>query len=154
MISKSYVNTILDTLVKRSSDTGFVYLGLCKTEPAHDTGEVSSEPAKTVIVDNETVSTGYERKSVKGYFSAANGGIVTNNAEIQMKTARQPWGVGEDKLMYWFLSHSSTGSAVIWGPIYHEDENGEKTAGIEVGKATVPTFYENQLRASIDVPLE
>lgn len=151
MISNTYANTILNTLVRRTgSENPSIYLGLCKTEPDAATGAVNGEPPISVMVGEEIVKTGYTRKNVISSFSSASGGVITNSGEIQMNTARQPWGEGEDKMMYWFLSHSASSNAVIWGKIKDADGN----EGIEIPMNTVPTFYEGQLKASIDVPLD
>lgn len=152
MISNTYANNILDVMVGKNQSLtapASLYLGLCKTQPDAATGAVADEPS----------AASYARKSVGGYsssgsvtnfFGKASGGIITNNAEIQMKTARESWGEGEDKLNYWFLSNGATGNAIIWGELYDE----EGTHGIEVAMNTVPTFYEGTLKASIDVELD
>ncbi len=149
MISNVYANKILNALTGISdaiSRPNYVYFGLCKTAPDASTGAVSDEPT----------AASYARKIVGGsssgiqYFGSASGGVIKNNEELQMKTARQAWSTSDDKLYYWFLSESATGAATIWGTIKDIDGN----EGIEVPAATVPTFYEEQLKASIDVSLD
>lgn len=162
MISNNYANKILNTIVGYSDSISMpsvVYLGLCTTEPNRETGAVSDEPPTQIVEDDKTVTTGYQRKKVGGStlssdskFGVATNGKIINQNEIQMKTARRPWG----KLNYWFLSESASGGvANIWGEVKGVDENGEpnEDVGIEVGINTVPTFYEGNLKASIDVSL-
>lgn len=149
MISNSYANKILDAIVGKAdaiSRPAYVYLGLCKTEPNASTGALGG---------SEPTAPSYARKIVGGsssdtQFGTASGGIISNSSEIQMKTAREAWSTSDDKLYYWFLSDSATGNAIIWGKLFDVDGN----EGIVVGVATVPTFYERQLQASIDVPLQ
>ena len=134
MISKVHANTLLNATVGNVGITKYtaVYLGLCSSEPNHDTGAVASEPT----------AASYERKNVTGMFAMASGGIVKNIQEIQFKTAREAFGT----MNYWFLSNGSSGAAMIWGTI-------NDGAGVDIGAETVPVFYENELRASIDVAL-
>ena len=172
MICKNYVSKILNTMFGLSGNISrpeFVYMGLCTTEPNDVNGQVIDEPT----------ATSYERKLVGGeglgvqYFgtrtteadgkvnikSNAELGVIENTAEIQFKTAREAWTTNGTKLYYWFLSTyakkpSSIANggcdAMVWGVI--KDIN--KQDGIEVPQDTVPTFYEEQLKASIDVPLD
>lgn len=150
MISNAYANKILNMLTGVKDEIvmpQYVYLGLSETEPSKSTGTVTGEP---------TVNS-YERKIVGGssgtkHFiddnnNCASGGIITNKKEIQLKTAREAYG---KKMNYWFLSDSKTGAANIWGTINEVDG---VINGIEVGANTVPTFYEYELKASIDVEL-
>lgn len=134
MISKVHASTLLDATVGNAaiSKPSALYLGLCSSEPNHDTGAVNSEPT----------ATSYERKNVTGMFATASGGIVKNRQEIQFKTAREAFGT----MNYWFLSTGPSGAALLWGSINDGD-------GVTIGAETVPVFYENELRASIDVPL-
>ncbi len=145
MISQTEVNSFLNLEAGLSDSPSlptYVYLGLSSSEPDHATGKVEGEPT----------AESYERKIVGGSsastlqsFSAASGGIITNSKEIQMKTAREAWGT----MKYWFLAKSAGGNATIWGLIKDTDGN----EGITIDANTVPTFYEGQLQASIDVPL-
>lgn len=148
MISNTYATKILKVMTGVSDSlprANYVYIGLSTTEPNAATGLVSGEPS----------AASYSRKIVGGkehsetYFGSNTGGVITNLQEIQFKTARQAWTDGTTKLKYWFLSESATGVATIWGVI--KDVDG--TEGIFVEENTVPTFYENELKASIDVPL-
>ena len=119
MISKEYGSKILNTLVGLSSNTlaspSNVYLGLCVSEPTHTNGVLTD-------VGEPTTVSSYERKRVGGsgtgtaYFgSSSNNGIIKNNVEIQLKTAREDYPA---KINYWFLSTSQTGgSAFLWGRI-------------------------------------
>ena len=142
MISTTFANKILNVLVGSSTSVSAatsVYFGMCANEPSAS-GTVSGEPT----------GASYRRKVVGGnntskLFGAASGGIVTNTTEVQSYTAREAWGT----VNYWFLSDTATGAANIWGEIY--DKNGNK--GLNIAAETVPTFYEGELRASIDVPL-
>ena len=108
MISTTKANAILkvltgqETLTKPSS----VWLGLSASQPAAD-GSGLAEPA----------TGNYERVEVGGScavnaFSVPAEGIVSNTKEIKFNTARQAYG---NKMMYWFLSESKTGSAILWG---------------------------------------
>lgn len=119
MISLSKVKTILNALAGVSSTNlsslcpSVVYLGLCSNKPS-DEGEITGEPFAT---DN-----GYERKKISGtgaeklekYFSETSTCKISNNKEIQFKTARKDFPA---KINYWFLSTSSTGTAYAWGLI-------------------------------------
>lgn len=141
MVSQTHANKLLNVTCGVSDITlpSTVYLGLCANEPAATNGAVTGEPT----VDS------YERKLVGGstahtrLFSAGAGGVITNGAEIQMKTAREAYGA---TMHYFFLSESASGNAILWGKI-----NGD--TGLTVGAESVPTFYEGQLKASIDVAL-
>lgn len=144
MISANYADKILTAIAGVSdniSRPANVYLGICITEPNAITGAVSDEPS----------ANSYERKKVGGSslstqcFGSASGGIIKNSIEIQMKTARESWG----KNYYWFLSDSESGAANIWGEL--KDRDG--VHGVTITAETVPTFYENTLQASIDVPI-
>lgn len=146
MISNAYANKILNVITGVSgsiSQANYVYLGLCVSEPNPSTGAVNSEPT----------APSYKRRLVGGAlsyqdkaFGSADDGIITNDKEIQFNTARESWGEGSSKLMYWFLSETTSGVATMWGEI--NDGN-----GIEIAANTVPTFYEGELKASIDVAL-
>lgn len=156
MISKTYASKILNTLTGATTSTSStlsapttVYLGLCASEPDATTGAITDAGEPSSIAS-------YERKKVGGtsvdtqYFGVSNAtGVITNQTEIQMKTAREAY---PSKIYYWFLTTSyakGTGNAFLWGKIKDVDGN----EGIEVGAATVPTFYEGELQASIDVDL-
>lgn len=140
MICNVRVNMILDDLV-----SGTTYLGLCSEEPASSDGAVSSEPT----------ASSYARKKLSGVFTAAEEGILANAEEIQMISARENWGT----CRYFFVSQyesasaatdaSATHDAIFWGKIYDKDGN----EGIAIDSGTVPVFYKNELRASIDVEL-
>lgn len=177
MISKTYSNKILNTLLGTTTTQltapDYVYLGLCANEPNHEDGAVkasgtytgANEPDGKIEDDDKHVY--YARKLVGGraattsqYFSVAGTskmagqteaikGVIFNTEEIQMPTARAAY---PEKMNYWFLSTSSTigEAAFLWGKIKDADGN----EGITIGAATVPTFYEEQLQASIDVELE
>lgn len=145
MVSKVHANKLLEVTMGTNSITfpARVYLGLCASEPNHDTGAVTGEP---------TIGDNYKRKLVGGsqanpkYFSAS-GGIIKNSEEIQMQTAKTGYGLQN----YWFLSEDETAkTAIIWGEIKNKDGG----TGITVGDETVPVFYKNELKASIDVPFE
>ena len=161
MISNTYANQLLNLMFGVSAKiegAEQVYMGLCENEPNKLTGAVDSEPS----------ATSYKRKLIGGtkettkYFgkiadngvitNAAYGGVITNHSEIQFVTARQDWTEGDKKIYYWFLSNSDVkgAPAIIWGLIKDIDEQD----GIEVPHDTVPTFYEGQLKASIDVQLD
>lgn len=140
MISNAYANKILQHICGVSAIgtlPSSLYLGLCKTAPNAATGAVTSEPT---AASYERVVVGGSSTSGDKKFGSATGGIITNTTEIQFKTARQAWG----DLAYFFLSESSTGNAIVWGEI---------TGGVTVGAETVPTFYENELKISLDVAL-
>ena len=149
MISNAYADKILNAIVGKEDSISrpqYVYLGLCKNEPNASSGVVTGEPT----------AASYERKKVGGssnseQFGTASGGKISNSGEIQMKVARTSWGEGDDKMMWWFLSDSGVkgSAAIIWGELYDIEGN----HGVDIGMNTVPTFYENQLRASIDVEL-
>ena len=156
MISKSYASKILNTLFGTTSTSSYilsshtdVYLGLCASEPERATGALTSAGEPSTIAS-------YERKKIGGtkteypYFGiSSNTGVIENSTEIQMKTARENYPA---KMNYWFLTTSQTkgnGNAFLWGEIKDSDGN----TGITVTTATVPTFYEGELKASIDVAL-
>lgn len=116
MISNTYSNKVLNALMGVSSFTSLsnVYLGLCENEPDVATGSLANAAEPTSVAS-------YERKMVSGtgsssskYFSSAVSGIIKNNEEIQLKTAREDY---PGKINYWFLSETSSGSAYMWGRI-------------------------------------
>lgn len=180
MISNDYASKILNTLltitgtgVEQIAPPKAVYLGLCNAKPNDDGSLPSgSEPDGKMTSDNTKYY--YKRKFVSGVinegkeneekvqlFSAAQGGIISNSSEIQMVTAREAYPA---TMNYWFLSTSSTigEKAFLWGEIYTKDPDtgdyivdleGNKVVGITIDKNTVPTFYEGELQASIDVNL-
>lgn len=141
MISNVYANKILNLMCGVLTNMTFpstVYLGLASEEPDSYNGTVRGEP---------TAVPSYSRTIVGGTnatnsFGSADFGKITNNKEIQFKTARQDWGT----MKYFFLSESATGAAFCWGDINNGD-------GVFVGELTVPTFYEGDLQISLDVPL-
>lgn len=137
--ANAYLNTrfgINDTL----SRPNYVYIGLCQNEPDASTGAVTGEPT----------AESYQREIVGGAnadtqsFSTASGGVITNGAEIRMHSAREAWSTAEAPMNYWFLSTSTTGNAFLWG---------ELTTPMVIAANTAPTFYEGDLKASVDVPL-
>ena len=137
MISNSKVNEILNSLTGRSSLSApsAIYLGLSATEPDANGGSLS-EPSVA----------SYARKLVGGtsntanqMFGTASGGVVKNNVEIQMQTARQDYG---EKMLYWFLSTSSTKgqSAFIWGRIKDVMREKAEVAGF-VAHSSIEGMY-------------
>ena len=141
MISNAYANKILNVLCGLSDSLNLpsnLYLGLSSSEPNPSTGLVAGEPTadsyKRTIV-------GGGSSSVKK-FGNADAGKIENTSEIQFNTARQAWGT----MKYFFLSESATGNAILWGAI-------NDGAGVNVAADTVPTFYEGELKISLDVPL-
>ncbi len=79
-----YENELLDGLtgITQLTTPAIVYLALFTADPT-DTGSVASE----------LTSTGYERKSLAGLFSAATGtaGSVSNTSEINFVSATEDW---------------------------------------------------------------
>ena len=144
-ISQTYVNTLLNVALGYSDAASlpdYLYLGVCSEIPNAATGEVTGEPT----------ADSYKRKVVGGKnapakcFGSATGGIIANNQEIQMATARESWGT----MNYWFVSQSSIGNAILWGEL-KDAETGIQ--GVTFREKTVPVFYEGELKASIDVAL-
>lgn len=142
-ISHSEANAYLNTrfgLQNAVPRPNFVYIGLCQNEPNASTGAITGEPT----------AASYEREIVGGLtadtqsFGSASGGVITNNAEIRMHSAREAWSTAEAPMNYWFLSTSTSGAAFLWG---------ELTTPMVIGANTAPTFYEGELKASVDVPL-
>lgn len=142
-ISHNEANAYLNTrfgLQNAVSRPNFVYIGLCQNAPDASTGAVTGEPT----------AESYEREIVGGSsadtqsFSSASGGVITNNIEIRMHSAREAWSTAEAPMNYWFLSTSPTGAAYLWG---------ELTTPMVIAANTAPTFYEGDLQASVDVPL-
>lgn len=139
MISNTYANKILNVMCGVADNLSLpanLYLGLCSGEPLASTGAVTGEP---------TFAPSYSRVLVGGsngikHFGNASNGVIANNTEIQFKTAREEFG----SMNYFFLSESKTGDAIMWGEI---------TGGVNIGAETVPTFYEGELRISLDVAL-
>lgn len=175
MISNVKANSILNALTRQSTlvNPTNLYLGLCFTKPKAYDGEINDEVA-AYLDTNPDEKTGYERvhvyeynakaaAAVKQYFCEAGTitkedgnkvhGVIQNNEEIQFKTAKHAWSTSDNKIMYWFLSDSKAGNAFIWGEITDASDETGATKGIVVGANTVPTFYEGQLQASIDVAL-
>lgn len=150
MISKSKANELLNSLFGKTSVTQAttIYLGLSETEPNADTGAVGGEPAvssyKRLLVGGSNATT-VDKNAFK---TNANEGKISNSEEIQMPTAKEPYG---KTMNYFFLSTSGrTGDqAFLWGNLKNEDG----TQGIVIGEKTVPVFYAGMLEASIDVPL-
>lgn len=148
MISVTYINNILETLV--GYDTSLVapsklYLGLSSTD-LNDDGTGFTEP--TAASYKRTLVGGTEGKSTALMkFGSASGGVISNKTEITCTTAREPWGV----LPYWFLTSSETpgsGTAILWGTL------SGAIAETGVAAETIPVFYEGDLKASINKPLE
>lgn len=144
-ISQTYANTLLNVALGYSDAASlpdYLYLGICSEIPDAASGAVTGEPT----------AESYERKVVGGKnapakcFGSATGGIIANNQEIQMATARESWGT----MNYWFVSPSTVGNAILWGVLKDAEEG---TQGITIGEKTVPVFYEGDLKASIDVEL-
>jgi hypothetical protein len=123
--SYTYANSILDNLIKNG------WLGLCSAEPSRDTG-TPSEPADSY----------YSRIQTNGKFSSANKGVISNNVEIQFPTARSEAGYG--LMTHFFISQSQTGPAVIWGSINNPQP---------ITQNTVPSFYEGELKLSVDTEI-
>lgn len=142
MISNTYANKILDLLCGVRDNLSLpnkLYLGLSSSEPNTSTGTVGGEPTaasyERIIVGGNDIDT-----SLKAFGTAA-GGVIENKIEIQFKTARESWGT----MNYFFLTDSATNtSAILWGQI---------TGGVTVAAETVPTFFEGELRISLDMPL-
>lgn len=146
-MSQSYANRILnaafgisDTVTASSK----LYLGLCSAAPNASTGAVTSEPSAASYARQICGGTGAD--DVTQSFASATGGVIKNIKEIRMNTARQAWGT----MNYWFISESATGAAIIWGELKNA-ETGE--SGVTIPEKTVPVFFENELKASIDVEL-
>lgn len=142
-ISHTEANAYLNTrfgLSNAVSRPNFVYIGLCQNAPDASTGAITGEPT----------AESYQREIVGGSsadtqsFSTASGGVITNNAEIRMHSAREAWSTAEAPMNYWFLSTSTTGNAFLWGSL---------TTPMVIAANTAPTFYEGDLQASVDVPL-
>lgn len=158
MISKAYASKILNTMFgTAASNSGnvitpntTVYLGLCASEPDRVTGALTSAGEPSSIASYERKKVGGTQTSELQYFGLSSStGVIQNNMEIQMKTAREAYPA---KINYWFLTTSSSkgsGSAMVWGEV----KDSEGNQGITVDKATVPTFYEGELKVSIDVEL-
>lgn len=143
MISNTYANKLLRFMCGIEEVDivcpKYVYLGLCEFEPTATDGTIKGEPDKD----------SYKRVLVGGqkqtkYFGDADAGKISNNTEIQFKTAREDWGT----MYYFFLSDYSyrNGKAIMWGKIKNKDGG----YGVEINGDTVPTFYEGQLTISID----
>ena len=156
MISKTYASKILNTLFSTSSSSSYtispssaVYLGLCASEPDRATGALTDAGEPSAIASYERKKVGGTQTEIQYFGISSNTGVITNSGEIQMKTARENYPA---KMNYWFLTTNGvkgTGSAILWGEIKDSDGN----TGIVVSTATVPTFYEGELKASIDVEL-
>lgn len=150
MICTNTANQILQALFGVSSSysaSSNLYLGLSSAQPKADgTGFVEPTApsyARKQIASTKSSGTSTTKESM---FGNADGGVITNKTEILMNTARESWGV----LKYWFITSSSSkgdGTAILWG-----DLTGE-IAETGVAAETVPVFYENELKASIDVSL-
>ncbi|MBQ4065502.1 MAG: hypothetical protein IJD10_05330 [Clostridia bacterium] len=146
MISNYYASTILDLICGVTDSLSLpdkLYLGLSASAPAPLTGAIPTS-------NGEPIATSYERTVVGGIsgakkFGTASSGIISNSEEIQFKTARDEWGT----MNYFFLSQSKDGPAIMWGEIWNKDG----TQGVTIGAETVAVFYEGDLRASLDVPL-
>ena len=146
MISQVHANKLLNVTLGHSDSASLpnnLYLGVCSEAPDAATGAVTTEPT----------AESYERKVVGGSatgvskcFGAATGGVISNNQEIQMATARESWGT----MNYWFVSESSVGNATLWGELKNAETGAQ---GVTIGAKTVPVFYEGDLKASIDVAL-
>ena len=148
MISNVYANKILNLMCGASINITFpgtVYLGLSASAPDSYSGAVTGEP--TAASYSRTIVGG---TNATNSFGEAEYGKITNNKEIQFKTAREAWG----HMYYFFLSESAKGAAFLWGVIKKEDEEGNVEEGINIPAETVPTFYEGDLVISLDVPLE
>lgn len=138
MISNTYANKILNVMCGVADNLSIpanLYLGLCSGEPVASNGAITGEPT----------AASYSRIVVGGssgtkHFGQASGGIISNSEEIQFKTAREDFGT----MNYFFLAESQTGPAIMWGEI---------SGGVTIGADTVPTFYEGELRISLDVAL-
>lgn len=145
MISHEYANNVLSILTgtqtKNISTPAGVYLGLCSQEPNRYDGKVTSEPTEDRYA---RIQMGGSNASKK-YFDTPKNGVIQNIEEIQFKTARTDWGT----MLYFFLSNNAnTGTpAYLWGSI--NDGN-----GVTISANTVAVFYENDLKASIDVSLD
>lgn len=141
MIPQSTVNDIINAMTGKTSYTApkTVYLGYCANEPNAVTGAVTGEPSSEYYARLEV------RNSYETFIGDAAGGVVKNSREIRMPVAREDYGTH----YYWFLADSKTGPCFLYGDLYNK--NGTK--GQAIGLETVPVFYENQLQASIDVPL-
>lgn len=148
MISQSKASELLNYLVGGTSLNSMtsVYLGICTNEPAHADGTITGEPT----AESYARAPIYAMSSnvvVTDVFDTAANGVVSNVKDIQMQAAREDWGT----MYYWFLSVSKTeGKAFLWGKL----RNKEGVEGVTISEETVPVFYQNQLKASIDVPLD
>lgn len=144
MISNTYANQILN-LICGVSDTlslpGKLYLGLSASAPSAS-GAVNGEPSAASYERTVVGGSGADTKK----FGDAVSGVISNQSEIQFKTARTAWGT----MNYFFLSESETGAAILWGELMNKDG----TQGVTIGAETVPVFYEGDLKASLDVALD
>lgn len=170
MISNSCASNILNFICGVKDNMTIpekVYLGLCSEMPS-SAGAITGEPYTNpnVIDENgQAKTTTYARVLVSGTemqpkrFGLASNGKISNSEEIQFKACRKvPFG----KMNYFFLSTSQAGgSAFLWGELIKKDEDGKiitdekgnPVIGVDVEAETVPVFYEGELQASIDVPL-
>lgn len=148
-MSQTYASQILNAAFGISNaftQSTRIYLGLCENAPDAATGAVSSEP--TAASYARQMCGGADADEATRSFQTSSGGVIQNNKEIRMKTARQAWG----NMNYWFISKSETrgSAAIIWGELKNA-ETGE--SGVTIPEKTVPVFFENELKASIDVEL-
>ena len=146
MISHEYANNVLSILTgtenKSINTPAGVYLGLCSQEPNPYNGKVTGEPTEDRYM---RIQMGGNSTSLKKYFDTPANGVIKNKEEIQFKTARTDWGT----MRYFFLSNNSAinSPAYLWGSINEGN-------GVTISANTVAVFYENDLKASIDVPLD
>ena len=144
MISNAYANKILNLLCGVSDSLTLpttLYLGLSGSAPNTSTGAIPTTNGEPTAASYARTAVGGSSSSPKS-FGSASAGVIKNSIEIQFKTAREAWG----KMNYFFLSDSATGAAIMWGEI----NNGN---GVTISEETVPTFYENELKISLDMPL-
>lgn len=118
MISKTYANKILNTLMGVSKDlevSSYVYLGLCANEPEAATGALTNAGEPTSVASYKREKVGGSATDAVKFFGSASNGVIKNNQEIQIKTAREDYPA---KINYWFLTTSASGgNAYIWGRI-------------------------------------
>ena len=115
MISISKANAILNNLFGVENSTmnrpASVYLGLSETKPNNSGGNIT-EPTNTGCAYERKLVGGVDSKEVFFNASAANGGVISNTAEIKFNTAKAAYG---KKMNYWFLASGRYDNAFLWG---------------------------------------
>lgn len=137
MICKTYASKILNTLMGVGSNTLTapvnVYLGLCAREPDAADGGLTNAGEPTSVGSYERKAVGGTSSSIQ-YFGASSGGVIKNNVEIQLKTAREDY---PEKINFWFLStNKNGGGAYLWGKIKDVLSDTKTVSGFMVDSAT------------------